>query len=236
MPRVDEDEKPESAVRRLLTRAIRGKDDRPTRFHDQSGQRIGPRAWGNFPLAFASFILHRIAGFRQERPWISFTATKRIDALIQPNWKAIEFGSGMSTLWLARRCGLVHSIESDAGWHGTVQDRLAARGATNVTLHLRQDAAYEDLSAFPDCYFDVALVDGIRRAECCRSVVPKMKPGGWVYLDNSDRAGANPPSGDLAEAKVILLRAAADRGGSWASFVDFVPTSLVVSEGLLVRL
>ena len=114
-----------SQLVRLLHRVTKGKDNRPSRFHDESGRLIGLRALPSLPLAFVSTVLLRVAGIRPERPWISYRATRRIAALARPDWKAIEFGSGMSTLWLARRCGLVHSIESDAGWHGTVQDRLA---------------------------------------------------------------------------------------------------------------
>lgn len=222
--------------RAFLHRVLKGKDNRPTRFHDESGRLVGLSALPNLPLAFWSTALLRLTGRRPERPWISYRAARHIAGLADGAWTVIEFGSGMSTLWLARLCGQVHSVESDGGWSRLVQDRLAAHALTNVTLHLREPDAYADLSTFPDAHFDFALVDGIRRADCCRDLVRTIKPGGWVYLDNADRAGATPPSGDLAEAKAILTRAAEERGGTCTSFVDFVPTSLVVSEGLLFRL
>ncbi len=236
VPNQSGNDEPLGLTRRLLLRLIKGKDNRRSRLHDQSGQRVGARAWGNLPLALASFLRFRIGGHRPERPWISYTALRRIEGMIRPSWTVLEFGSGMSTPWLARHCGRLHSIESDAQWFMLTQAMLASKGLTNVELELRATETYHDLSTFPDAHFDFALVDGIRRADCCRDLVRTIKPGGWVYLDNADRAGATPPSGDLAEAKAILTRAAEERGGTCTSFVDFVPTSLVVSEGLLFRL
>lgn len=219
-----------------LHRVISGKDQRPSRFHDESGQLVGLAALANLPRALASTLLLRLLGRRPERPWISYRAAARLEELMDRDWQVLEFGSGMSTLWLARRCAGVTSIESDPAWYQRTAALLARRQADNVQLRLRQGSAYEDLSDLPDGAFDLALVDGIRRAECCAALLPKLKRGGWVYLDNADRAGAQPPSPDLAEAKALLTRAAAERGGVVESYVDFVPTSLVVSEGLLVRL
>jgi hypothetical protein len=58
----------------------------------------------------------------------------------------------------------------------------------------------------------------------------KVKPGGHVYLDNSDV-----PYGDFRRARAALIEAAASEPGAVRVFRDFCPTQIIVSEGLLVR-
>jgi len=73
-------------------------------------------------------------------------------------------------------------------------------------------------------------VDGARRAESARTALAKVKPGGHVYLDNSDV-----PYGDFRRARAALIEAAADEPGAVRVFRDLCPTQIIVSEGLLVR-
>lgn len=44
------------------------------------------------------------------------------------------------------------------------------------------------IDTFPDAFFDVVLVDGRARPSCFRQAIPKIKPGGLVVVDNTERA------------------------------------------------
>ena len=46
--------------------------------------------------------------------------------------KALEFGSGRSTLWFSSLVGSLTSIEYDAGWYEQAKQRLRDANATNV--------------------------------------------------------------------------------------------------------
>ena len=105
----------------------------------------------------------------------------------------------------------------------------------NVRLELRSEELYADLSHIDDETLDFAMVDGTDREGCIVSVVPKLKPGGNLYLDNSDK-DINRPNGDLRRAEAALHKAITARGGSIRYFSDFSPTNFFVEQGMLARL
>lgn len=42
------------------------------------------------------------------------------------------------------------------------------------------------IDAFPDGHFDVVLVDGQARPSCLKHAAPKVRPGGYLILDNAE--------------------------------------------------
>jgi hypothetical protein len=133
----------------------------------------------------------------------------------------------MSTPWLARRCRLLVSIESVGAWAERVRPMLS--GFSNVEYHGNEDEGVPAM-AYPDGFFGLAIVDGFQRAVGMRAALPKVRPGGYIYLDNSDNSVL---SEDSRDAEDELLRRAA-RPPRY--IVGFVPAGLAPSEGLLVRL
>lgn len=218
-----------------VDKIIRGSHLRKTRFHDEKGNLVDVAGGLLAPLALFSALLRVTIGYRPQMPTISFRATRTIGSLIEKDWNIVEFGSGMSTPWLSRRCGFLLSIESDEYWYHKVKGMLRARSLDNVRCEMRQPERYADISDYPDGFFDFALIDGLDRAGCVRSVVPKIKSGGWVYLDNSDKDMTR-PDGDLRRAEEGLLKAVEDRSGSVRYFIDFSPTNFFVEQGMLARL
>jgi len=43
------------------------------------------------------------------------------------------------------------------------------------------------IDRFPDGYLDLILIDGRSRPSCFKHAVPKIKPGGYIEWDNTDR-------------------------------------------------
>jgi len=141
-------------------------------------------------------------------PWLTFNAVARLEGLIRPDWRMVEFGSGMSTLWFAKRVASLHSIEHDPGWYATV----AAQLPVGVRYDLREPSTYAGLSDHPDGSLDLVVVDGIQRAECVQAAIPKLRRGGWLYLDNTDM-DTRIPDGDLRRAEAALSAAVQKHGG-----------------------
>lgn len=212
-------------------RLIRGDDHRRTRFHDEKGNRVAWRQALNFPAALVGAALKKL-GWQAERPMISITATRLIEGLLTPQSRVIEFGSGYSTLWLARRCGWLLSREDHAGWHALVNARLAR--FPHVLYQLRDPGTFAVLDEVPAASIDFALVDGTDRDGCIRELLHRMKPGGVLYLDNSDKDMTN-PAGDLRRAEARLRAAAEAMGAEVNSFTDFAPSNAFAEQGLLVR-
>lgn len=208
---------------------------RKSRFHDEKGNPVDIGGLVYAPAALASTLLRVAIGYRPPRPLISYRAAKHLDRLLRKDWRGVEFGSGYSTPWLAKRLGFLLSIEDDPKWHRLVAGLLAGLAPDTVRHELRTSETYVDLAEFPDGFFDFALVDGSRRADCIAAVVPKICPGGWLYLDNSDK-DMTKPDGDLRRAEALLLEHVRRRGGEARYFTDFAPTNFFVEQGLLARL
>jgi len=207
---------------------------RKSRFHDEKGNFVG---WGGMAYAPAALVTAaaRVAfGVRPARPMLSYRAVRVIDGLLHTEARGVEFGSGMSTPWLAARAGFLLSIENDAHWHARVGRMLAQRRLQNVAHELRADDNFADLSDQADASFDFALVDGWDRHACVLGVLPKIKPGGWIYLDHSDK-DMTIPDGEMRRAEAALLEAVQARRGSAEYFTDFSATNFFAEQGLLAR-
>jgi predicted O-methyltransferase YrrM len=142
------------------------------------------------------------------RPWLTFTAIRWLTSNIDRKMRVFEYGSGGSTLFFANRVHELVSVEHDREWHARTCEALAAASIRNCTYLLRpprpqtavrvasSDPAYAGLDfgdyvgsidAYPDRSFDLVSVDGRARSACVLAALRKVKPGGLVLLDNSDR-------------------------------------------------
>lgn len=143
------------------------------------------------------------AGLASE-PWWPYDAVRLLERLIEPSWRGFEWGSGGSTPWLSGRTSGLISVEHDPSWYAIVALGLTTAGARNVDhrLVLPDGAAtvgddYEQIGLRFESYckvideveaesLDYVMVDGRARLACLRHAVPKVAPGGYLFLDNSD--------------------------------------------------
>lgn len=208
---------------------------RKTRLHDEKGNLVDPENILHAVPAFFSALAKRLLGLRPMVPMISYRGRAAIEDILTTETDMIEFGSGNSTPWFACRVRTLVSIEDDPDWYTHVERVLASSGKENVRHELRTEENYADVSDIEEASLDFAFVDGTDRAGCIKAVVPKLKPGAYLYLDNSDK-DMTIPDGDLRRAEAALLDAADVRGGSVRYFSDFSPTNFFVEQGMLVRL
>ena len=164
-------------------------------------------------------------------PWIPFSAARAISRWLRPDAQVLEIGSGFSTLWLARRSGRVVSIEADEPWFRRVQGMLDRAGCRHVDLRHRWRAEEMcDFAEFPDRTLDLVFVDGGPREQCLAAAIPKVRPGGAIYVDNTD----DPGIAGCCRDRICDL--AKRLGGTVRHFRDFSPGNLYVSEGTLLHL
>jgi predicted O-methyltransferase YrrM len=163
---------------------------RAGRFHTAHGP-MPLSGWLHYPAAW----LRARSGRTPERPWIVPAAIGWLRRRIQRDWSVLELGSGRSTTWLARRAGRVLSLEDNEFWHERTRERLAEAGLDNVELRLLPvDDFPAAISALPDRSFDLVLVDfleapAVTRIDCIVPGREKVRPGGYLLLDDSDRPG-----------------------------------------------
>jgi len=175
-----------SRAAQVFRKIIAGGPGRPTRLHSERGELMPASGLVYLPRTVWTWSRRRMTGFRPEEPWWPFPVIPVIESLLKPESRVLEFGSGQSTLWLARRAGLVVSIEDDPAWHRRVTHRLSELGAANATVRLAEGPAYYDLSSAGTDQFDFVVVDGSYRWLCIEAAIPRLKPGGALYFDNSD--------------------------------------------------
>ncbi len=216
----------------LWNRLVTGDGIRKTRFHNYKGEPLDVMGLMYLPHSIVTAAATRFFGYRLPVPWLGWRGIKAIDEVLSgiKNAKVLEYGSGMSSLWLSRRCGQLVSVEHDGDWHSLLAPKFTAKGMEHVEYRRHDKANYPKVSTHPAHSFDFILIDGIQRDECAVEALKKIKPGGYLYLDNSDVTW-----NDYAGAEKILLAAANKPGGTIRYFNDFFPGAVAISQGLLVR-
>jgi predicted O-methyltransferase YrrM len=155
-----------------------------------------PRAYSHMS---PRYVFNRARQLLYERshhddPWLTPAAIRLLAGLLRPTDEGAEFGSGRSTLWFAARVAALTSVEHDAQWHEAVTVMLKERGLGNVDYVLAPedqpmdrggDSAYARTAlGFRDATLDFALVDGHYRDYSAKFVMPKIRPGGMLIIDN----------------------------------------------------
>jgi hypothetical protein len=170
-------------------------------------------------------------------PWITFHGREFIESLLTLDSLVFEYGSGGSTLYYSARCKYVISVEHDSQWFNAVNAILSRDGISNchsVLIAPQRDGystsdpadprgyySSSDLhqgwnfkryvafiDSFPDCHFDFVAIDGRARPSCILHARRKIKVGGYLMLDNSDRP-------QYEKAKDLML--------GWAKYEFFGP-------------
>ena len=143
------------------------------------------------------------------RPWITFESARLLEAALKPSSRVFEYGAGGSTLFLGERAAAVVSVEHDPEWfvvvRGAVADLPAVRlelapprpivsaADAAVTSELAEYAGqtFADyvgiVDAYPDHHFDMLVVDGRSRTSCFFRGERKVRVGGIVVYDDTDR-------------------------------------------------
>ncbi|NBF03289.1 FkbM family methyltransferase [Pseudomonas sp. Fl5BN2] len=118
-------------------------------------------------------------------PWITYPAIDFLASRVNRNMKVFEYGSGNSTLWWAKRVGMVSSVEHDFSWHEKVKAELP-ENANLKYIELSYDGDYcRALACGQD--WNIIVVDGRDRVNCLKQSIEKIANDGVILLDNSDR-------------------------------------------------
>ena len=185
-----------------------------------SGKFVGLRALPHALRSTRSALERKAFGRHPEMPFIPYFAIDALDRLVKPEYRIVEIGAGMSTLWLAERAALVQSYEWDEGWYSLLSAELEKRKASNVILRRCRGHEFMGFTDIVDGSVDLAFIDGGPRSLCLFNLWAKVKKGGSLYLDNWD-SDLFWTEGGL-DARDFLAERAAEIAKK-TLFVDFVP-------------
>jgi len=116
-------------------------------------------------------------------PWYTYPAIEYLQQLDFSARHVFEFGAGNGSQFWAQRAKSVTTVEHDAQWFKTVEQRKRS----NQTLLLRQDLQTYALAIGTFARnFDLIIVDGANRFACAKAALRYLENGGMIILDNSD--------------------------------------------------
>ncbi len=154
-----------------------------------------------------------------DHPWLARTANEILASCLKESDIGIEFGSGRSTIWTAKRIKHLTSVEHDESWYRKVQKMIIDNELDNISFHhfhedkefnQASDTAYvKIIEQFEPNSLDFALVDGIYRDYCAFNLISRIRPGGMLIIDNvnwylpsfsyspDSRSSAQGPKGEI---------------------------------------
>jgi predicted O-methyltransferase YrrM len=193
----------------------------------------------------SQFAIHDAAALaRMDVPWWTFPAIDAVDRWIAArngDVRVFEYGSGASTVWLARRAARVVSVEHDVGFAKIAAPMLAL---PNVELRVIEPAraataprapsgrrgygdcdfsAYVDSIADGAARYDLVVIDGRARVACLDRAWDCLDAGGLVVFDNSNRRRYQAALGRAAS----VLR----RYRGWAPALPYPSETTLIEKG-----
>lgn len=149
--------------------------------------------------------------------WVVYSSLPFIKSILKSEMIVFEYGSGGSSLFFAERVRRVISIEHDEKWLNMVNRTMESNNLKNWKGHLvlpqmidknnkldysnpthylshwqeyshfifKNYATY--INQYEDLLFDIIMIDGRARPSCFIHAKEKIKPGGYLILDNSER-------------------------------------------------
>ena len=174
-----------------------------------------------------------------DAPWLTGSMVSILESWLRSSDVGLEWGSGRSTIWLAKRIKHLVSVEHDKSWHEKVVHELNKQALSNVDYKLcPNEADYVSVvKNLPSESLDFCLVDGQYRDECANAAIPKIRTGGILVIDNCNwylpSTSRSPNSRPLRERKSTE---------EWSLFLDLTKnwrciwtTSGVTDSGLWLK-
>jgi hypothetical protein len=132
-------------------------------------------------------------------PWWPYDVPGWVAGMLPAQPRVFEYGGGGSTLWLEDLGASVTVAEHNKEWHDQLAEVLSAD--TRLLLRPSQESGVITSAVEPgyfdsyaaaidgesDASLDMVIVDGRARVDCVRHAIPKVKPGGLLLLDDTDR-------------------------------------------------
>ena len=119
-------------------------------------------------------------------PWVTYPFIQFIAPRLSKDFAIFEFGSGNSTRYYAERVTSVTSVEHDRVWYDKVCSTMPAN-ANLFYCELNADGDYSRYALNAGKQYDMIIVDGRDRVNCCTNSIAALSSSGIVVLDDSER-------------------------------------------------
>ena len=117
-------------------------------------------------------------------PWVTYSFIDFIKERLTKELTVFEFGSGNSTLFYAKYARKVVSVEHDKDWFEKIQSPNAGNSEM-IFSELQVNGEYSKKPVSLNQKFDIIIVDGRDRVNCCKNCLEALTEKGVVVLDDS---------------------------------------------------
>ena len=151
-------------------------------------------------------------------PWVTYAAINFLSRSLTEQMRVFEWGVGGSTIFFAQRAAELVSVEHDCKWAEDIQRLMESIRYRSWNLFVvqpngscptgkadpadpRSYASFAEaysgrsfreyasvIDGFPDEYFDIVFVDGRARPSCVMHAIPKIRTGGYLFVDDMERS------------------------------------------------
>lgn len=140
-----------------------------------------------------------VDGNNDPLPWVTYSFIDFIKTRLNKDLTIFEYGSGNSTLFYAKHVKRVVSVEHDEAWYNKIVTGKP-ENAEMIFTKLEKGGEYSNKAASLKEKFDIIIVDGRDRVNCCLNCLTALNPGGVVILDDAHRK-------DYEKGKIFLKEA-----------------------------
>jgi hypothetical protein len=145
-------------------------------------------------------------------PWWTYDAIDMVEGWLRARAdhvnrpvRVFEYGSGASTVWLARRVGAVHSVEHHEGFADMMRPLFDQHQNIDFLVRPATPSAAPKVSSRKPSYrgmdfadyvaaigqvggeFDLIVIDGRAREACLSVAIPHLADEGLIVYDNTHR-------------------------------------------------
>ena len=160
------------AVRRVLRRSGLG-----SRIAILQGGALVEEGW------FRSFGEWRaIDRLGQPVPWYTYGCRHFLEPRLGDSMRVFEYGTGLSSLWFAKRVAEVVAVEHDEQWANLIRSEAPA----NCKVELAPDEEVYLKTIQSHAPFDIVVIDGLHRSRSAMVSIHNLATAGVLIWDNSD--------------------------------------------------
>jgi hypothetical protein len=147
---------------------------------------------------------HSASPMVQRMPWWPFPVPAFVRGILPRGAGVFEFGAGGSTLWFEDLGAEVTAVEHDRQWFelirshtGSATRLLLREPSAHGSIASEAESGYFDayvgaIDSVPPASLDLVTIDGRCRVEAGMRAIEKVRPGGWLLLDDSWRPRYRP--------------------------------------------
>lgn len=126
----------------------------------------------------------------EEIPWITYPTIDFMEEKNFANKKIFEYGCGNSTIYWTAKNAEVVSVEHDLKWYKQMKLKLRGTKTKIYYCELSYGGGYSEFASnYKKHYFDMVVIDGRDRVNCCRHAVDALNDHGVILFDDSNRDG-----------------------------------------------